>query len=151
MLILKKVFISSDHAGVKLRLVINSYLQSLGCAVKDYGCVIHDAIVDYPDYVKDVVYYVSHDEQSCGILICGTGIGMSIAANRYKKIRAALCHSIMFAKLAREHNNANVLCLGSRYTNDDDAKAITYQFLITEFSSGRHAERIKKLENYDNN
>ncbi|MGN7678480.1 MAG: ribose 5-phosphate isomerase B [Anaplasma sp.] len=143
MLVVDKVFFASDHAGVELRLFLGSYLKDIGCGVEDFGCSADDAAVDYPDYVLDVVTHVS--DRSFGVLICGTGIGMSIAANRNKRIRAALCHDALFARLAREHNDANVLCFGSRYIGPEVAKSVLYTFLTTKFSGGRHVKRVEKL------
>ncbi|CAH58133.1 ribose-5-phosphate isomerase [Ehrlichia ruminantium] len=145
---MQKIFISSDHAGVELRLFIKLYLESLSYTVEDYGCVISDVIVDYPDYVQDVVHCVTSNDSGFGILICGTGIGMSIAANRYKKVRAALCYTTELARFAREHNNANVLCLGARYITYEKAKLIVYKFLNTKFAEGRHTQRIEKIDSY---
>ncbi|WDM85757.1 ribose 5-phosphate isomerase B [Ehrlichia sp. JZT12] len=142
---MQKIFISSDHAGVTLRLAIKLYLENLGYVVEDYGCTRFDIAVDYPDYVQDVVNQVINNV-GFGILICGTGIGMSIVANRYKKIRAALCYSVEVAKLAREHNDANVLCLGARYISHQEAQSITCKFLNTKFSEGRHTQRIEKID-----
>ncbi|WP_196492746.1 ribose 5-phosphate isomerase B [Ehrlichia ruminantium] len=145
---MQKIFISSDHAGVELRLLIKLYLEDLNYVVEDYGCITSNVTVDYPDYVQDVVQCVISDDSGVGILICGTGIGMSIVANRYKKIRAALCYSTEIAKFAREHNNANILCLGARYITYEEAKLIVHEFLNTKFSEGRHAQRVKKIDSY---
>lgn len=142
-LVVKRVFLSSDHAGVELRLFLSAYLRDLGCEVFDCGCDPKEHSVDYPDYVHDVVREVS--DTSFGVLICGTGIGMSIAANRNKNIRAALCSSTMLAKLSREHNDANVLCFGSRYIDPDTAQSVLYTFMTTAFLGGRHAVRVQKL------
>ena len=147
MLVMQKVFISSDHAGVELRLVIKLYLNNLGYIVEDYGCVESGVPVDYPDYVHNVVNCVINDNLAFGILICGTGIGMSIVANRHRKIRAALCYNVEVARLAREHNDANVLCLGARHISCEDAQSIVYNFLTTKFSEGRHVQRIIKIDN----
>ncbi|MDB1135700.1 ribose 5-phosphate isomerase B [Candidatus Anaplasma sp. TIGMIC] len=143
MLVVKRVLISSDHAGVELRLALSAYLESIGCAVTDYGCDPSCSAVDYPDYVHDVVQNVS--PTSFGVLVCGTGIGMSIAANRNRNIRAALCFSPLFARLAREHNDANVLCFGSRYIELDTAKEVLHTFVSTKFLEGRHMARVMKL------
>lgn len=144
MFVVNKIVISSDHAGIELRRVLSSYLESLGCTVVDCGCDPNGTkSVDYTDYVPEVVRSIS--DTSFGILICGTGIGMGIAANRHSNIRAALCFSTNFAKLAREHNNANVLCLGARYINQDTAKDVVRVFITTRFLGGRHAVRVQKL------
>ncbi|MEH0831436.1 ribose 5-phosphate isomerase B [Anaplasma bovis] len=145
MLTMRRVFISSDHAGVELRLLIKKYLENMGYHVEDFGCDPHNtSAVDYPDCVREVVLNVSMGN-GIGVLICGTGIGMSIAANRNTKIRAALCSTVTLSRLAREHNDANILCLGARYLDPDRAKSILHTFISTEFSGGRHLERVKKL------
>ncbi|QJC27536.1 putative sugar phosphate isomerase YwlF [Anaplasma platys] len=144
MFVVNKIFISSDHAGIELRQVLSSYLESLGCTVVDCGCDPEGSeSVDYPDYVPEVVRRIS--DTSFGVLICGTGIGMSIAANRHRNVRAALCFNMSFAKLAREHNNANILCFGSRYISQDTAKDVMHAFITTKFLGGRHAIRVQKL------
>ncbi|MGN7619243.1 MAG: ribose 5-phosphate isomerase B [Ehrlichia sp.] len=142
---MQKIFISSDHAGLELRLAIRLYLESLCYVVEDYGCIDHDVPVDYPDYVQDVVRQVI-STLGFGVLICGTGVGMSIVANRYKKIRAALCYNPEVARLAREHNDANVLCLGARYVSLQEAQSIAHRFLNTKFSGGRHIQRVEKID-----
>lgn len=141
----ESISISSDHNGVNLKLAIKSYLENLGHKVCDFGCCSRDESVDYPDYVDDVVSSIIDGKSKYGILICNTGIGMSIVANRYRKIRAALCHDVEIAQLAREHNDANILCLGAKYVTDKTAEKIIEQFLITKFAGGRHALRVNKL------
>ncbi|WP_168464821.1 bifunctional 2-polyprenyl-6-hydroxyphenol methylase/3-demethylubiquinol 3-O-methyltransferase UbiG [Wolbachia endosymbiont of Ctenocephalides felis wCfeT] len=141
------ISIASDHAGCELKLWIKSYLEDLGYAVTDHGCTSEQKSVDYPDYAIKVTKDITDKKANYGVLICGTGSGMSIAANRFEGIRAVLCNSTKVAKLAREHNDANVLCLGARFTNNKLAKEIVKQFLETEFSKeSRHEERIKKLD-----
>ena len=142
---MQKVFISSDHAGIELRLAIKLYLENLGYVVEDYGCLDSSISVDYPDYVQDVINQVVN-ALGFGILICGTGIGMSIVANRHKKIRAALCYNVEIARLAREHNDANILCLGARYVSCQEAQSVVYKFLNTRFSEGRHTQRVQKID-----
>ncbi|AWW50821.1 bifunctional 2-polyprenyl-6-hydroxyphenol methylase/3-demethylubiquinol 3-O-methyltransferase UbiG [Wolbachia endosymbiont of Folsomia candida] len=142
------ISIASDHAGFELKSEIKSYLKILGYTVLDCGCNSKTKHVDYPDYVTSVAKDIINKKADYGILICGTGAGMSIAANRFESIRAALCYNIEIAKLSREHNDANVLCLGARFTDNKLSKEIVKQFLETEFSKEiRHKERINKLNN----
>lgn len=143
------IVIGSDHAGFSLKEKIISELKKKGYIVEDKGAFSEDS-VDYPDIAKSVAKIVSDKKNSgncSGILICGTGIGMSITANKIKGIRAALCHSKETAHLAREHNNANILCMGARVINEKTALTITKEFLDTRFSSEeRHIKRVQKLE-----
>ena len=133
-------FIASDHAGHELK----EYLKGKFAFI-DLG-TFNDSSVDYPDYAKKLCKYVLK-EKSMGVLICGTGIGMSIAANRNLGIRAALCNNVGVAELARLHNNANVLTLGGRITKPGDAEKIVKRFFDTKFSNeDRHKRRIKKLD-----
>lgn len=145
---------SSDHNGVSLKSEIKLYLENLGHKVYDFGCYSKTESVDYPDYVDAVISSVVNCEAKYGILICNTGIGMSIVANRYRKIRAALCHDVETARLAREHNDANILCLGAKYITDKIAEKIIKQFLTTKFAGGRHTLRVNKLtewkDSYEN-
>lgn len=139
-----KVFIAGDHAGVEYKAKIAGLLKSLKHDVTDLG-TNSEASVDYPDYADKIAAELKKAPNALGILICGTGIGISIAANRHKHIRAALCHSVEEGRLSREHNNANVLCLGARITSLTVAEGIVQQFLKTEFAGGRHAKRVAKL------
>ena len=141
-----KVSISSDHAGFSLRMAIKGWLTENHYTIFDYGCSANE-IVDYPDYVKGVLNDTRDAISDYGILICGSGIGMSIAANRYANIRAALCYNTEIARLAREHNNANVICLGAIFTSISLAREMLKAFLNTEFTGGRHKIRVQKLEN----
>lgn len=136
------VFIASDHAGFDLKEILKHDIAALGCSVKDLGPK-DTASVDYPDFAHALAKEISGNAK--GILICGSGIGMSIAANRHKHIRAALCHNGLEASLTRRHNNANVLCLGARIIGVEVAKDIVKTFLTTEFEGGRHQTRIEKL------
>jgi ribose 5-phosphate isomerase B len=138
----KKIFISSDHAGFALKKFLTEELLKLGYVPVDLGCNSPDKSVDYPDYATKLCKKLGNQ---FGILICGSGVGISIAANRYKKIRAALCHNTKIAKLSRMHNDANVLCLGARFTKEKLALAITKAFLTTKFEGGRHEARVVKL------
>jgi ribose 5-phosphate isomerase B len=121
------------------------WLRAKGFEVKDLGC-FNEESCDYPDYAAKVAKAVAKEKNSFGFLVCGTGIGMNIAANKIKGVRAALCASEEMAKAAREHNDANVLVLGARTTSEEKAKRITEIFFSTKFSGGeRHARRVKKL------
>lgn len=139
-----KIFIASDHAGFELKEEIKAFLKTLNFDAIDLGT--NDAVtsVDYPDFANLMAKNICQAEEY-GILICGTGIGISIAANRHKNLRCALCHDTYTANMAREHNNANVLCFGARTTNLEDAKQMVKTFFSTEFAGGRHARRVDKL------
>ncbi len=140
----KLIAIAADHAAYQLKEQLVLALKNNGYQVEDLGCHSEES-VHYPNYAQALAKYVLAND-CCGILICGTGIGMSISANRFKGIRAALCHCQEYAKLSREHNNSNVLVLGARFTSLEEAKAITNIWLNTEFLGGRHEERIKLIE-----
>ncbi len=142
------ISIASDHAGYELKSEIKSYLETLGYKVLDRGCTAEQKCVDYPDYAVKIAEDIINKKADYGILICGTGLGMSIVANRFEGIHAVLCNSVEITKLAREHGNANVLCLGARFTASGLAKDIVKQFLETEFSKeSRHKKRLDKLSN----
>jgi len=145
---MKAVAIASDHAGYALKEMLKGDIAALGFSVKDLG-TDSEKSVDYPDFAHALADFLSHHKNDFGILICGSGIGMSIAANRHKHIRAALCHNGLEAGLTRKHNNANVLCLGARIIGSEVAKDITKQFLTTEFEGGRHQVRIDKIGGKD--
>lgn len=141
---MKKALIANDHAGVELKRVVVSYLAAAGYETHDVGC--HDTQrVDYPDYAKVAAEFVQANPQSFSILICGTGIGMSIAANKFSGVRAALCHDAYTAAMARAHNDANVLCIGSRVVGAGVAESIVGAWLNTAFEGGRHGDRIAKI------
>ena len=140
------IAIGSDHGGFELKKEIIGYLESKGIAYKDFGTDTADS-VDYPDYAKPVCQAVLDGEADKGILICGTGIGISMAANKMKGIRAALVHDVFSAEATRLHNDANVLCMGGRVVAGGLAIKITDTFLHTDFSGDdRHARRISKIE-----
>ena len=141
-----KIGIANDHAGCELKRQIVKYLKNeLNIsAVNNFGTDT-DKSVDYPDYAKKLVVAIEFKNIDYGILICGSGIGMSICANRNKHVRAALCHNSELAKLSREHNDANVLVLGARYISIEEAKVIVKTFLTSEFQAGRHLKRVEKL------
>ncbi len=136
-----KVVIGSDHGGYSLKEVILPLLKELGHEVIDVGCHNEES-VDYPGYADLVCEKIDKGESDMGILICGTGIGMSMAANKHKGIRAALCSEHFTAQMSREHNDANVLCLGERVTGPGVAMEIVRTWLNTPFGGGRHQRRI---------
>lgn len=144
--IFKKVVISSDHAGFHLKSFLVESLQNLGFSVLDLGCHSAEKSVDYPDYANILARNMDEKtDEKIGILICGSGVGISIAANRFNHIRAALCNNAKIAKLARSHNDANVLCLGARLISNSNALKIVKTFINQEFEGGRHILRIAKL------
>jgi ribose 5-phosphate isomerase B len=143
------IYIASDHAGVELKLNLIHHIQATGRAITDEGPFALDS-VDYPDFAAIVAKKIEADPTTYGILICGTGIGMSIAANRYAHVRAALCQSEAQTELARKHNNANVLCLGSRIISLETARRCVDTFLTTAFDGGRHTVRTDKLADREN-
>ena len=144
-----KLSIGSDHAGYDLKKQIFEYLQKEGHVVIDQGTYNKDS-VDYPDFAKWVVKDVQDNEADYGILVCYTGIGMSMAANKARGIRAALVGKVEDAVLTREHNNANVLCLSAKNTSVEDAFEIVKAFLSTEFAGGRHERRVEKVMRFEN-
>ena len=138
------IILACDHAGYKLKEQIKDFFNRENITTIDVGTYSNDS-VDYPDYAKLGNQKVLESPNNIGIYFCGSGIGMSIAANRNTKIRAALCNSIKFAELARRHNNANVLVLSGKYTSKVKAISIIKTFLTTKFDGGRHLKRVKKL------
>ena len=139
-----KIAVGSDHGGYEFKQLIIQFLEEIGQAVDDVGCYSTES-VDYPDFADKVCARVQSGECERGILICGTGIGMSIAANRHRDIRAALCHEAYTARMSREHNNANVLCLGGRVLGPEIALDVVGTWVETEFAGGRHQRRLDKL------
>ena len=142
--IFKKICISSDHAGYKIKEFIKEELISLGISIIDLG-PFSDKSVDYPDYAKRVSKRVAAKKSDIGILVCGSGTGMAITANKTKGIRAAVGYNIKSTQLSRRHNNANILCLGSRLTKRKNVIKILSIFLNTKFEGGRHKRRINKI------
>jgi ribose 5-phosphate isomerase B len=140
----KIVAIANDHAGVALKQALLADVAAAGFEVLNLGTDSADS-VDYPDYGNAVANAVTNGRAEFGIAICGSGIGISIAANRVAGARAALCHSGLAAELARQHNDANILCLGSRLIGELEAKECVKRFLTTTFEGGRHAKRVEKL------
>ena len=141
---MKKIFISSDHAGFKLKEEIKSFLKKKKYSFIDLG-PNNDNRVDYPDYAHSVAKKVKINKNYIGILVCGSGMGMNIAANRHKNIRAAQCYNVKSTKLSRLHNDANIITLGSRLLSKKNALNCVSIFLKTKFEGGRHSKRIKKI------
>lgn len=139
-----KIVLGSDHGGFALKNEIVQFLTHAGHEVNDVGCHSQDS-VDYPDYADKVCREIIEGRSLRGILVCGTGIGMSIAANRHRQIRAALCHESFSARMSREHNDANVLCLGDRVLGGAIALDIVRVWLETEFAGGRHLRRVTMM------
>ena len=136
--------IGCDHGGFELKNHIIAYLKEQGVEIKDFGTYDENS-VDYPDIAKKVCQSITSGECERGILVCGTGIGMSIAANKVKGIRAAMCTDVYSAKMTKQHNNTNVLCLGGRVTGRELAFMICDTWLNEEFMGGRHQNRIDKI------
>jgi len=136
-----KVAIGCDHGGIELKQTVVAVLQELGHEIEDQGCFSEES-VDYPNFAQAVCSLVKDGSCERGILVCGTGLGMSMAANRYPEIRAALCAEMFSARMSREHNDANVLCLGARVTGPGLAAEIVRTWMTTDFAGGRHQRRI---------
>jgi len=139
------VAIGCDHAGVKFKQRIEEWLLEQGYNVRDFGTENEDS-VDYPDFAHNVCEAIEQGGTDKGVLICGTGIGMSMTANKYPNIRAALCKDGASAEMTRKHNNANVLCIGARNTNPAILHDMLGAFFNTEFEGGRHEKRLKKMQ-----
>ena len=142
-----KFYIATDHAGYALKEFVKEYVQSLGHEIIDLGPNSANR-VDYPDFAKKCANAVVADQGSFGILICGTGIGISITANKVKGIRAGLCHDAYTAMATRAHNNANILCFGERVVGRGVVESMIDAFCNTEFEGGRHTARVEKIENF---
>jgi ribose 5-phosphate isomerase B len=141
---MKRLAIGNDHAGFDLKMALVNYLNSIGYEVKDYGTYSTDR-ADYPDFAHPLSEAVEKGVYDLGILICGSGNGISMTANKHQGIRAALCWKKEIAELARLHNNANILALPARYIEIEEAKACLDVFLATEFEGGRHEARVEKI------
>lgn len=141
---LNTIALAADHAGFDLKMLLKGEIERRGQTVLDLGTEGHDS-VDYPDFADRVAAAVASGRAARGVLICGSGIGMSIAANRRPEVRAALCHDALTARLARRHNDANVLVLGARTTGVDVALDCLEIFLATDFEGGRHQRRVAKM------
>ena len=139
-----RVLLASDHAGFKLKEEIKSFLLRRGKKVFDLGTK-NTISVDYPDYAHLLSKKIGNNKKNFGILICGSGEGMAMVANKHKNIRAALCYNVRATKLSRQHNNANVITLGARLTNHNVALKCVDTFIKTNFEGGRHLRRVKKI------
>ena len=143
-----KIAIGADHAGFPLKQAVKSWLEEHGYEVEDLG-TFNTESVDYPDYAAAVAHAVANNQADRGILICGTGIGMSMSANKVPGIRAALCTDAYTARMSRRHNDANVLCMGARVVGIGVAESIVEAWLAEEFEEGRHARRVAKINALD--
>jgi len=143
-----KLAIASDHAGFELKRELLELLSHRKVTVHDVGTFSADA-VDYPDFAIEVAKAVAAGVADVGVLVCGTGIGMSIVANKFKGVRAALCHTEFEARMSRAHNDANILCLGSRVTGAGLARVVLEAFLNTKFEGGRHERRVQKIKDVE--
>lgn len=142
---MKKIIpIGSDHAGFEMKSKIIKYLEEKGYSLKDKGCFSADSI-DYPDFAHPVAEYVENHHDTLGILLCGSGNGINMTANKHQGIRSALCWTAEIAQLARQHNNANILTLPARFISDEMAFEIVDVFFNTEFEGGRHQKRVEKI------
>lgn len=141
---ISQVYIASDHAGYEAKMQVKSILENMGVLVIDLGTDNATNSVDYPDFAALVANSIKSNDEF-GVLICGSGIGISIAANRFSHIRCALGHNATIARLSREHNDANVLCFGARVIGAEIIKDMVEVFFTTEFSGGRHQKRVEKL------
>jgi ribose 5-phosphate isomerase B len=139
------IVIGSDHGGLEMKEVVKAAIASRGMSVEDYGTDNGDS-VDYPDFAEKVATAVSRGDVALGILICGTGIGMSIVANKFPGVRAALATDEFMAQMAKEHNNANILVLGGRVLSDDLATRMVNVWLDTAYEGGRHQRRLDKID-----
>jgi len=141
----KRVFaVASDHAGIELRRVLCEAIERRGLEVRDLGTHTTESC-DYPDYAHALAAAIERGEVEQGLLVCGTGVGMSLAANRHPGVRAVVCSEVLSARMSRKHNNANVLCLGARVIGQDTALDILDTFLSTDFEGGRHTGRVAKI------
>ncbi|MFH0867587.1 MAG: ribose 5-phosphate isomerase B [Bacteroidota bacterium] len=140
----RNIVIGSDHAGYKYKKKMSELLEKSGYTVTDFGCFSEES-VDYPDFAHPVAAAVEKGKNAVGILICGSGNGVCMTANKHKKIRAALCWTVETTKLSRLHNNANIVCLPARFIDFELAMEIVNTFLNTSFEGGRHTNRVKKI------
>ena len=139
-----KIALGNDHAAVEMKFFVKKYLEEKGCEVLNLGTDTNDS-VDYPDYGAAVGRAVTGGEADLGVAICGSGVGISIAANKIKGVRAVCCSEPYSARMSREHNNANVLCFGARVVGQELAKMIIDEFLSAKFQGGRHEKRVNKI------
>ena len=147
---MKKIVLGADHGGYELKNIIKAHLESCGFDTIDVGTNSSDSC-DYPIFASKLCQKLQNNEADLGILVCGTGIGMSMAANKHKGIRAACCSDTFSARLTRLHNNANVLCLGARVLSYENALEILKSFLSAQFMGEHHIRRIEMLDRLDNN
>jgi ribose 5-phosphate isomerase B len=140
----KPVAIGADHAGFEYKNILADLLRSKGLEVKDFGTNNPDS-VDYPDFAHPVANAVENGEASFGVLVCGSANGVAITANKHQNIRAAICWENEIAQLARQHNNANIICLPARFVSTEEAKEMVNTFLTTAFEGGRHQNRVQKI------
>ena len=140
----KKICISSDHAGFDLKENIKNYLIKKKVSIFDLGPYVNKS-VDYPDYARKLANRIKAKKSDLGILVCGSGTGMAISANKIKTIRAAVCYNVKSTRLSRQHNNANIIALGARLTKKSLSLKLVETFLKTKFEGGRHLKRIKKI------
>ena len=138
------IAIGADHAGYQYKTAIRQYLESLGHQVLDFGTQSEDS-VDYPDFIHPVANAIENGEAVFGIVLCGTGNGVAITANKHRDVRAALCWTTELSELARQHNNANVLALPARFVSEEEALEMVKVFLNTPFEGGRHQRRVEKI------
>jgi ribose 5-phosphate isomerase B len=143
-----RIALGADHAGFQAKESIKKYLESAGYAVDDVGTWSEES-VDYPDFAVSVARRVQRGQNDLGILVCGTGIGMAMAANKIGGVRAAVVHDTLTARMSREHNDANVLALGARVLNEHQIIEVAESFLAAQFAGGRHQRRIDKLSELD--
>ncbi len=139
-----EIAIAADHAGYHLKDTIKEYLKSKGHQIKDFG-TDSDQSCDYPDYAHPLAKAINDGTYKLGILICGSANGVNITANKHQNVRSALCWNVEVAKLARQHNNANVVALPSRFISKEEAIEIVEAFITTDFEGGRHANRVNKI------
>ena len=143
-----RIAIGSDHAGFQFKAILIDLIREMGHDVNDYGTYSEES-VDYPDYIRPVAEAVARGEFECGVVLGGSGNGEAIVANKVKGIRCALCWDVTTARLARQHNDANVVSLGQRVVSLEAAKDLVAVFLTTEFEGGRHVRRIEKIAEHD--
>ena len=139
-----KIAMASDHAGYALKLQVKAWLEAQGADVHDFGCYSSESC-DYPDYAHPCAAAVENAEADFGVILCGTGNGISMTANKHQGVRAALCWDVPLAELARQHNNANILALPARFISEELALKITEAFFRTDFEGGRHERRVQKI------
>ena len=139
-----KIAMASDHAGYALKLQLKAWLEAQGADVHDFGCYSSESC-DYPDFAHPCAAAVENAEADFGVILCGTGNGISMTANKHQGVRAALCWDVPLAELARQHNNANILALPARFISEELAFKITEAFFGTDFEGGRHERRVQKI------